>query len=120
MNTEIRFLQQLEDDLRDAASREHAAAAAHPMSAAPRRLPRRGRTWSAVAAAFAALLVLAGSIGFLAQNAGVSPRAASEPGTAVGIGASATAAPPPGQPTVGQAVPARSVPSRTPLSAVRT
>ncbi len=68
MNTEIRFLQQLEDDLRDAASREHAAAAAHPMSAAPRRLPRRGRTWSAVAAAFVAILVLAGSIGFLAQN----------------------------------------------------
>ena len=104
MNTEIRFLQQLEDDLRDAASREHAAAAAHPMSAAPRRLPRRGRTWSAVAAAFVAILVLAGSIGFLAQNGGVSPRAAREPGTAVGIGSGTTAPEAPGVPA--PAVPA--------------
>jgi Domain of unknown function (DUF4349) len=106
MNTEIRFLQQLEGDLRDAASREHAAAAAHPMSAAPRRLPRRGRTWSAVAAAFAALLVLAGSIGFLAQNGGVSRRAASE--AVSGIGASATPAPPKvdqGHTVAGEAVP---------------
>jgi hypothetical protein len=69
MNSDIRFLQQLEDDLREAAARE-AASPAKPAvrsGTSSRRLPRRERHWGAVAAALVALLVVAGSIGFLTQ-----------------------------------------------------
>jgi hypothetical protein len=74
MNSDIRFLQQLEDDLREAAAREAAAPpkAATRSGASSRRLPRRERHWGAVAAALVALLVVAGSIGFLTQLGGSS------------------------------------------------
>ncbi|HEY6566718.1 MAG TPA: DUF4349 domain-containing protein [Actinomycetota bacterium] len=72
MNSDIRYLQQLEDDLTEAAQRDHerAAARASGNDEPPRRLPRRGkgRHWGQAAAAVMALLVLAASIGFLAQG----------------------------------------------------
>jgi hypothetical protein len=72
MNSDIRYLQQLEDDLADAARLENARTTARTSGddEPPRRLPRRerGRHWGQVAAAVVALLVLAGSIGFLAQG----------------------------------------------------
>lgn len=74
MNTEIRFLQVLEDDLREAAARERTPRG--DISGAPRRLPRRGRTWTTVAAALV-VLVIAGAIGFLAQGGSRQQRHAS-------------------------------------------
>lgn len=72
MNSDIRYLQQLEDDLADAARLENARtdARASGNDEPPRRLPRRekGRHWGQAAAAVMALLVLAASIGFLAQG----------------------------------------------------
>jgi hypothetical protein len=77
MNTDIRSLQLLERDLEAAAERErvHLASGVEPSDGGPggpRRLPRRGRghAWRAIAAALAAVLVLAGGIGFLSQGAG--------------------------------------------------
>jgi hypothetical protein len=74
MNSDIQFLQQLEDDLREAADREMAAPTkvAAPSGTSSRRLPRRERHWGPVAAAFVAILVVAGSIGFLTQLGGSS------------------------------------------------
>ena len=73
MNSDIRFLQQLDEDLTDAARLENARMATRASGAdePPRRLPRRGRGrgWGQAAAAVIAVLVLAGSIGFLAQGA---------------------------------------------------
>jgi Domain of unknown function (DUF4349) len=72
MNSDIHYLQELEDDLTDAARLENARtlARASGNDEPARRLPRRerGRHWGQVAAAVVALLVLAGSIGFLAQG----------------------------------------------------
>jgi hypothetical protein len=72
MNTDIRFLQQLEDDLTEAAARETAVLAGVAEDEISihrsRRLPRRERHWGAIAAGLVAFLVLAGSIGFLSQN----------------------------------------------------
>jgi Domain of unknown function (DUF4349) len=79
MNSDIRFLQGLEDDLREAADRERRTTADPPArSSEPRRPPRRGWNWGGIAAAIVAFLVLAGGIGFLAQG-GVK---SASPGTA--------------------------------------
>lgn len=73
MNTDIRSLQLLERDLEAAAERErmHLASGVEPSDGGPGgpRLPRRGRghAWRGIAAALAAVLVLAGGIGFLSQ-----------------------------------------------------
>lgn len=75
MNTDIRFLRQLEDDLSEAAAREAALTRSAASGSGSRfgedrsrRLPRRERHWGAIAAGLVAFLVLAGSIGFLSQN----------------------------------------------------
>lgn len=87
MNTHIRYLQQLEDDLTEAAAHETAVLAEGrdgEMSVhRSRRLPRRDRRWGAIAASLVAFLVLAGSIGFLAQRPGQEERATS--GAATGV-----------------------------------
>jgi Domain of unknown function (DUF4349) len=75
MKSDIRFLQQLEGDLREAAAR--AASVPAEIDAAPSRTSsrppfRRERRWGSVAAAMVALLVVAGSIGFLTQRTGSS------------------------------------------------
>ena len=97
MNTEIRFLQQLEDDLHEAAAREGRQQIATPR---PRRLPRRGPHWGAVVAAFImALLVVAGGIGFLTQNGGLGSDSADsvvDPLTVPDIRAGAQASASPG------------------------
>jgi Domain of unknown function (DUF4349) len=72
MNSEFRFLDQLENDLRDAAARERGHEPEQPWSrqqlAPARASSKRWRpTWLAVAAAFVTLLVVAGTIGFLSQ-----------------------------------------------------
>ena len=75
MNTDIRFLEQLEGDLTEAAARESAVLAGAGAGSGSdddrsRRLPRRERHWGAIAAGLVAFLVLAGSIGFLTQRPG--------------------------------------------------
>jgi hypothetical protein len=62
MNTEIRYLQQLETDLKDAATREAARS-----KAAPARR-RTGQMWFKVAGVAAAFIVVAGAIGFVASG----------------------------------------------------
>jgi hypothetical protein len=86
MNPDIRYLQLLEDDLRDAAEIEReldveqtAGAGRGRAGSGPRRLPRRGWSWSKAAAAIVALLVVAGGIGFLTQPKSSDSRAASAP-----------------------------------------
>jgi hypothetical protein len=72
MNTEFRFLQQLDEDLAEAARAESSDETAPSRGGEPpRRLPRRGgagRHWGQLVAATVAILVLAGSIGFFAQG----------------------------------------------------
>ena len=82
MNSDIRFLHRLEDDLREAAAREaaEATAAADRSDASSHRLPRRERHWGPVAAALVAFLVVAGSIGFLTQMGGSNNSSTSEAG----------------------------------------
>jgi len=89
MTSDIRFLQQLEDDLREAAGREAASStkATPQPDASSRRLPRRERHWGSVAAALVALLVVAGSIGFLTQTNGSNDSATSAGGNASGTSA---------------------------------
>ena len=75
MNTDIRFLEQLEGDLTEAAARESAVLAGAGAGSGSdddrsRRLPRRERHWGAIAAGLVAFLVLAASIGFLTQRPG--------------------------------------------------
>ena len=97
MNTEIRFLQQLETDLTEAAAREAAVLRSDASGSGSgsdddrsRRLPRREPHWGGIAAALVAFLVLAGSIGFLSQNGSRDASTASagspfiEPGDAAG------------------------------------
>jgi hypothetical protein len=79
MNTEIRSLQLLDDDLQAVAARERDRLASIDRaldagSGGPRRLPRRGRgggnrNWGGMAAALVVVLVLAGGIGVLSQGA---------------------------------------------------
>ena len=79
MNTEIRSLQLLDDDLQAVAARERERLvslerALDAGAGGPRRLPRRGRNggnrnWGGVAAALVVVLVLAGGIGVLSQGA---------------------------------------------------
>ena len=79
MNTEIRSLQLLDDDLQAVAARERDRLASLERSldsdsGGPRRLPRRGRSggnrnWGGMAAALVVVLVLAGGIGVLSQGA---------------------------------------------------
>jgi hypothetical protein len=90
MNTDIRSLQLLERDLEEVVARErdrldsleHALGNGGP--GGPRRLPRRGRgggggrNWAGVAAAIAAVLMLAGGIGFLTQGTSPLQRAVSD------------------------------------------
>jgi hypothetical protein len=109
MNTEIRFLQQLETDLTEAAAREAAVLRSAASGSGSgfdddrtRRLPRRERHWGAIAAALVAFLVLAGSIGFLSQNGSQDASTASagspfiEPGDAAGEAPAAQPSPFPG------------------------
>ena len=72
MNSDIRYLQLLEDDLSEAARLENVRAAARASAGrpTPRRPRRGGQRWPALVAASVALLILAGSIGFLAQGGG--------------------------------------------------
>lgn len=90
MNTDIRFLEQLEGDLTEAAARESAVLAGAGAGSGSdddrsRRLPRRERHWGAIAAGLVAFLVLAGSIGFLTQRPGQERATSfSEVGDAVG------------------------------------
>jgi hypothetical protein len=68
MNTEFEILKSLEDDLEDVASRERIRLQRTTLQGSIRR--NTGRSWMKVAGVAAAFLVVAGSIGFLA-NMGV-------------------------------------------------
>ncbi|HSH32273.1 MAG TPA: DUF4349 domain-containing protein [Actinomycetota bacterium] len=78
MNTDIRYLQQLETDFEHVAAQERRRAAAKPSgrggrgSRPPRRPTHRDRRWPSIAAAVVTLLIVAGSIGFLSQQADMS------------------------------------------------
>jgi hypothetical protein len=82
MNTDIKYLQQLEIDLKDAAAREASGSNA---AAAPTRR-RTGQAWMKVAGIAAAFIVVAGAIGFVAGGSGddASPAGADDPQSAVG------------------------------------
>ena len=73
MNTDIRYLQQLETDFEHVAARERRRTAAEPSgrggrgSRPPRRPTHRDRRWPSIGAAVVTLLIVAGSIGFLSQ-----------------------------------------------------
>lgn len=103
MNSDFTFLEQLETDLRDAAEREQRERLWSGRQLAPARTSsQRWRPgWFAIAAAFLALLVLAGSIGVLSQlghenNAGtVAGRADTGGGGTVTHPAAASPAPAP-------------------------
>jgi hypothetical protein len=90
MNSDIRYLQLLEDDLVEAARVEHELDQEKPAEATSRPLPRRDRHWGSVAAGLVAFLVLAGGIGFLAQGGTGRDVPASAPAmaspTSVGVG----------------------------------
>jgi hypothetical protein len=66
MNTDIRYLELLEEDLAEAAQREGAHA----------QPSHRGHRWGEIAAAAAVILVLAGAIGFLSQGSSSNDSAA--------------------------------------------
>jgi hypothetical protein len=75
VNSDIRYLQLLEDDLREAAQFEReldeedrARAARGTTQTVPRRLPRRGGNWGRVAVVLVVFVVVAGGIGFLTQT----------------------------------------------------
>jgi hypothetical protein len=80
MDTKFRILEQLEQDLKVAAAREHALKAA-PVAPRTRgrRSDRRGITWTpgTIAAALVALLVIAGTIGVLSGLGGDGSQAES-------------------------------------------
>jgi Domain of unknown function (DUF4349) len=93
MNTDFRFLQLLDEDLREAAARE-ASGVAPLVDPARRRLLRRGRRWTTLVAASVILLVVAGGIGFVTQNRSAQRRASIDATSGTGIaGPSATAVP---------------------------
>jgi hypothetical protein len=66
MNSEIKFLEQLETDLKDAAVREMARLERATLQGSIRK--NTGRGWTKVVGVAAAFLVVAGAIGFLAQG----------------------------------------------------
>ena len=115
MDTEFRFLDQLEQDLKVAAARESALESApRPTRTAQRRTGGGGRrhSWVAVAASLAFLLAVAGVIGGLSQLGGNSEdrilgfadgdsTSGSADGAAVAPEAQATKAPVPGTITQG-------------------
>ena len=70
MNTEIEYLKQLENDLKDAAARETTRMERATLQGAIRK--NTGRGWTKVVGVAAAFLVVAGAIGFLAQGGGGS------------------------------------------------
>jgi Domain of unknown function (DUF4349) len=90
MDTKFRFLDQLDRDLRDAAARETHRSAQGPRRGRP-PITRRRPNVTAIAAAFVALLVLAGGIGFLASGNGPQPFSSAD--EAVTSGGSAAVAP---------------------------
>jgi hypothetical protein len=79
VNTDIRYLQQLETDFEHVAAQERRGAASRKPSGRggrgsrpPRRPARSDRRWPSIAAAVVTFLVVAGSIGFLTQQADMS------------------------------------------------
>jgi hypothetical protein len=74
MDTKFTFLEQLERDLQDAATREQDPRRAFVAAAPVDRRPSKGRmgSWGTIAAALVALLVVAGAIGALSQLGGNS------------------------------------------------
>jgi hypothetical protein len=98
MNTEIEYLKQLENDLKDAAARETTRMERATLQGAIRK--NTGRGWTKVVGVAAAFLVVAGAIGFLAQGGLTSSGAESRSlqravgdATAGSGGAGASAAP---------------------------
>ena len=87
MDTKFRFLDQLEQDLRDAAEREAAPASRRTRA----RSDRRGIGWSpgTMAAALVALLLVAGAIGVLSQLGGDGDQYATVGGSAAEVPAAA-------------------------------
>ena len=69
MNTQIKFLEQLETDLQDVAVREMARMERATLQGSIRK--NTGRGWTKVVGVAAAFLVVAGAIGFLAQGGGL-------------------------------------------------
>ena len=77
MNTDIRYLQQLETDFEHVAAQERRRSAAKPSGrggrgSRPRRPARSDRRWPSIAASVVVVLIVAGSIGFLSQQADMS------------------------------------------------
>jgi len=79
VNTDIRYLQQLETDFEHVAAQERRRAASRKPSGRggrgsrpPRRPTRSDRRWPSIAAAVVTLLIVAGSIGFLSQQVDTS------------------------------------------------
>ena len=70
MNSEIEYLKQLENDLKDAAARETTRMERATLQGAIRK--NTGRGWTKVVGVAAAFLLVAGAIGFLAQGGGGS------------------------------------------------
>lgn len=70
MNTDIEYLRQLEQDLKDAAVRE--AARRESPATTPAAAARPGHRWGKVAGVAAAFLVVAGLIGLVASGGGLS------------------------------------------------
>ena len=77
MNTDIRYLQQLETDFEHVAAQERRRVARDRSGrggrgSRPPRRPTRDRRWPSIAAAVVTLLIVAGSIGFLSQQVDTS------------------------------------------------
>jgi hypothetical protein len=77
VNTDIRYLQQLETDFEHVAAQERRRVARDRSGrggrgSRPPRRPTRDRRWPSIAAAVVTLLIVAGSIGFLSQQVDMS------------------------------------------------
>jgi Domain of unknown function (DUF4349) len=91
MKTDIGYLKQLEADLEDAATRETARLERSKMRGAIRR---SGRPWGKVAGVAAAVVLVAGAIGFFAQSGVLSPLSGSaDSGGAGAVGSPVAPAP---------------------------